>query len=303
MNKNIILAVVIVAAAAALYVGKRIPREEGGKAEAPAASAQETLARVGEREIRRADLDRFIAGLPAAERESAQEDREAVLDHLIRREQLLLAARADRGESPAATPAAAGESPEDAEIQAWIEARLRDVPAPTDEEIRAFFEERKAEMPPGIEFDQISRQLADFLTERRRVERFEKLLADVEARFPAQRFAEAIARLNPPPAEGDIPPPGAPLGIPRLVSLGADACVPCKMMAPIREEIKADYAGKLRVDFIDVWKDRRAARLYRIRAIPTLIFYAADGREIGRREGYTPKDQILAVWRNAGIEL
>ena len=43
--------------------------------------------------------------------------------------------------------------------------------------------------------------------------------------------------------------------LPRLVDLGADKCIPCKMMAPILESMKKEYAGRLQVDFIDVWKN------------------------------------------------
>ena len=41
-----------------------------------------------------------------------------------------------------------------------------------------------------------------------------------------------------------------PAGIPRLVDLGADTCIPCKAMAPILIELRTEYAGRLQVDFI-----------------------------------------------------
>ena len=44
--------------------------------------------------------------------------------------------------------------------------------------------------------------------------------------------------------------PAKPDAVPRLVDLGADKCIPCKMMAPILEELKQKYAGKLEVQFI-----------------------------------------------------
>ena len=55
----------------------------------------------------------------------------------------------------------------------------------------------------------------------------------------------------------DVNKPSATIqgNLPRLVDLGADKCIPCKMMAPILEELKTTYKGKLQVDFIDVWKN------------------------------------------------
>lgn len=91
--------------------------------------------------------------------------------------------------------------------------------------------------------------------------------------------------------------------LPRLVDLGADKCIPCKMMAPILEELKKEYAGKLQIDFIDVWKNPKAGRQYGIRVIPTQIFYDVDGKEISRHQGFMGKADILATFRKAGIDL
>lgn len=98
--------------------------------------------------------------------------------------------------------------------------------------------------------------------------------------------------------------PAAPVkGVPRLVDLGADRCVPCKAMAPILDQLRSDYAGRLEVVFIDVWKRPDAARANGVRMIPTQIFYGADGRELARHEGFIDREQILARWRALGVEL
>lgn len=91
--------------------------------------------------------------------------------------------------------------------------------------------------------------------------------------------------------------------VPRLVELGADRCIPCKMMAPILEELRKEYSGKLEVAFIDVWKNRDAARRYGIRRIPTQIFYDASGRELFRHVGFFPKEDILAKWKELGVPI
>ncbi len=93
------------------------------------------------------------------------------------------------------------------------------------------------------------------------------------------------------------------MALPGLVDVGAAKCVPCKAMAPILEGLKTEYAGRLEVRFIDVWKDPDAARPYRIKMIPTQIFYGADGHELARHEGFMSKDEILAQWRAVGVSL
>jgi thioredoxin 1 len=91
--------------------------------------------------------------------------------------------------------------------------------------------------------------------------------------------------------------------MPRLVDLGADKCIPCKMMAPILDELKAAQAGKLDVEFIDIWKNSAAGEQYGIRVIPTQIFIGADGKELYRHEGFFSKEDILAKWKEFGVEL
>ncbi len=90
---------------------------------------------------------------------------------------------------------------------------------------------------------------------------------------------------------------------PRLVDLGADKCIPCKQMAPLLRELKSDYAGQLEVEFIDVWKTPEAAKPYKILLIPTQIFFAADGKELFRHEGFYSKEDILAKWKELGVKL
>ncbi len=91
--------------------------------------------------------------------------------------------------------------------------------------------------------------------------------------------------------------------LPRLVDLGADKCIPCKMMAPVLEELKKEYAGKLRVEFIDVWKNKDAGEPYGIKLIPTQIFFDASGKELWRHEGFMAKKDILAKWKELGVDL
>jgi len=91
--------------------------------------------------------------------------------------------------------------------------------------------------------------------------------------------------------------------LPRLVDLGADKCIPCKMMAPILEELKKEYEGRLIVEFIDVWKNPAEAPKYGIKLIPTQIFYDASGKELFRHEGFFSREDILSKWKEFGVDL
>lgn len=89
--------------------------------------------------------------------------------------------------------------------------------------------------------------------------------------------------------------------LPRLVDLGAGKCIPCKMMKPVLEELKANYAETFKTEFIDVWENAEAAKPYNINLIPTQIFYGADGKELFRHEGFFSKEDILNKWKELGV--
>jgi thioredoxin 1 len=99
--------------------------------------------------------------------------------------------------------------------------------------------------------------------------------------------------------------PGGPgeAARPRLLDLGATACVPCKKMAPILDELKEKYAGRLDVDFLDVWQYPNVASEYGIESVPVQIFFDATGKEIYRHEGFFAKEDILKKWKELGVDL
>lgn len=95
----------------------------------------------------------------------------------------------------------------------------------------------------------------------------------------------------------------AKAALPRLVDLGADKCIPCKMMAPLLKELKKEFEGRMVVEFIDVWKNPDAGKAYQINLIPTQIFFDATGKELYRHEGFFSKKDILAKWKELGVDI
>ena len=81
-----------------------------------------------------------------------------------------------------------------------------------------------------------------------------------------------------------------------LVDLGAKTCIPCKLMAPILEELKEEYKGRVAVIFIDVWDQANAgnAKAFKVMSIPTQIFFDKQGKEVYRHIGFFDKDSIVA---------
>jgi thioredoxin 1 len=97
--------------------------------------------------------------------------------------------------------------------------------------------------------------------------------------------------------------PAVATALPRLVDLGSTTCIPCKRMAPILAELATEQSGSFAVEVIDIRERPDAGAEYGIRLIPTQIFYAADGSELWRHEGFIAKADILAKWTELGVAL
>ncbi len=125
-----------------------------------------------------------------------------------------------------------------------------------------------------------------------------------KAPAPSGQPAPPVTASNAPASgSGAKGAPGVAAKLPRLLDLGAGKCIPCKMMAPILEGLKKDYAGKMEVEFIDVWKNPAAGEQYKIQMIPTQIFYDSNGKELFRHTGFFGKADILAKWKELGVNL
>jgi thioredoxin 1 len=124
-----------------------------------------------------------------------------------------------------------------------------------------------------------------------------------KGKSPAETNTVSVPAGTNAPAENTGDKAVAAAKLPRLLDLGAGKCIPCKMMAPILEELKKEYAGRMEVVFIDVWKDPDAGKAYGIEVIPTQIFYDAEGKELFRHVGFFGKEDILGKWKELGVDL
>ena len=96
---------------------------------------------------------------------------------------------------------------------------------------------------------------------------------------------------------GDVPVQGRPT----MVDLGANECIPCKMMVPVLKKVEMKYEGKAAIVFIDVWKDKEAAKRFGVRAIPTQIFFDEHGKEVHRHQGFMSEADIDRVFKKMGV--
>jgi thioredoxin 1 len=91
-------------------------------------------------------------------------------------------------------------------------------------------------------------------------------------------------------------------GKPTLAEFGSTTCIPCKQMKPILEELAATYKDKVNIVIIEIYDNRELANQYKIMAMPTQVVFDNNGKEVTRHMGFWDKADILAQFKQMGIE-
>ena len=84
---------------------------------------------------------------------------------------------------------------------------------------------------------------------------------------------------------------------PLLVDFYADWCGPCRMLAPVLEEIAREYEGGVKVGKVNVDEQMELAQKFGVSSIPLLVVFK-DGQPVAKSLGYRPKEEIVNLLKD-----
>ena len=193
-------------------------------------------------------------------------------------------------------------SPEEALIGELIKKKFSTPPTVTKEEIKLYYSLLKDRLG-GKPLDEVSPMIEQIIREGKQQEEMKQYVTELRASAKVETDQIRLQKIASKPPESNTEEELKKAfagGKPFLVDFGANSCLPCRQLRPILKEISKEYAGKAEILVIDVYKYQHLANEYKIKAIPTLVFFDNKGKEVFRQPGVMNKDQISAKLKEIG---
>ncbi|MEO0117232.1 MAG: thioredoxin domain-containing protein [candidate division WOR-3 bacterium] len=274
---------------------KEEPLKEPTKEEAK--MEKDVLALVGNGKITKEYLEEKYQSLPDEYKDMYKNDQEGFLEQLIIRE-LLFQEAARRGLTKNLEDVSEEERKKDMAIELLIRELTEKIEIP-EKELEDFYNAHQSEM--GKSYSEVKEEIRSYLKEQKQGEVITQYIDNLKEKVKVIRNEEWIKeqrRLKPPnPLDKALKS-----GKPTVLDLGAGYCVPCKMMKPIFEELEREYEGKANIILLEISEYRDLANRYRVRVIPTQIFFDKNGNQYWRHEGFLPKEEIVKKLKELGVE-
>ena len=264
------------------------------------------LATVNGEEITLAELESALEEMPQQYRSAFQKNRHGLLDQLIAREVLLQKA----GEGDAAGEANEGtgdagedgdpQRSEDERISSLLQEQVLEGIEVSEQDVKDFYEKNKDQMPAGRSFEELEDSLRSYARQEKQSEAVDAYLKKLREDATITRNEEWIEAQKASAADNPLDK-ALRKDVPVLADFGRNNCVPCKMMKPILDDLKEEYAERAEILIIHTNEYPGVTRRVGVQAIPTQIFYDAEGNEVDRHQGFMSREAIVKKLKEMGV--
>ena len=257
--------------------------------------AKNTLAVVNTAQITKRDFDAEWKQTPQEMQSAFKDDQEGFLENLILMEMLYQEAKQQGVIST-------GNDTKEIKQQAVQEVlqKVASMVTVSDDEIRSFYDKMSGQVN-GAKFEDIRADIKNYLLIQKQDEAVIKFIEGMKAKTTIVKNEDWLKEQR----HGSAKNPFTEVvhnGQPTVLDLGSNTCVPCKMMKPILDELEQEYKNRANVVILEIGDYRDLARQYRVRVIPTQIFFDKEGNEYWRHEGFLAKEEIQVKLRELGAE-
>jgi len=276
-------------------VPKHAEKQEIPETKKQKKAEKDVLALVNNSQITELYFNERYNSLSEQHRDMFKNDKEGFLDQMIIKELLFLKAKEKGYDVDIA------ESDEEKLKDKAIEKLIMFISSEieiTDEEMKNFYHEHESDKK-GAGFEQVKSDIRNYLVQQKQSEVMDKYIEELknsveivlneewlkiqQASKPKKPLTEALKN-----------------GKPTVLDLGAGTCIPCKMMKPIFEELEKEYEGKANILLLEISGHRDIANKYKVRVIPTQIFFDKNGNQYWRHEGFLSKEEIIKKINESG---
>ena len=253
------------------------------------------LALVNYSQITEQSFNERYNSLPEQYKDMFKNDKEGFLDQMIIKELLFLKAK-EKGYDENLT-----ESDEEKLKDKAIEKLVMDISSAieiTDKEMINFYNERESDMK-GASFEQVKSDIRNYLVQQKQSEVMDQYIEELKSGAEIVLNEEWIKIQQKSKPKNPLTE-AFKTGKPTVLDLGASSCIPCKMMKPIFEELEKEYEGRANILLLEISDYRDIASKYKVRVIPTQIFFDVNGNQYWRHEGFLSKEDIIEKLNELG---
>lgn len=256
----------------------------------------DVLAIVAGEEITEKELEAEYNKLSPQYKDMFKNNKDGYLDQLVIKE-LLIQKAVEKGYIPAGN---SSQSQQDTGIQQLFAELGQNIDIP-EAEIELFYQQNKGQMQ-GAAYETVKNDIRNYLAQQKQGELLEQYIAEIrqsaDVVLNEKWLAEQLAAKPKNPLTDALQN-----GLPTVLDLGADSCVPCQMMMPIFDELETELKGKANVILLQIADYRSLSNEYKVRVIPTQIFFDQKGEQYWRHEGFLSKEDIINKLKETGAEL
>jgi len=257
-----------------------------------------TIAIVNNFKITKSYLNGKFNSLPDQLKSIYKTDKEGLLDQIIIREALFQDAER-KGFTKDLDNIQNEEEKKDRAINNFITDLTKKIEI-SGEEIEDLYQDHINEMK-GASFDEVKSDLKNYLIQQKQAEFINQYIEELKNNATIikndQWIAEQQALKPPNPLDTALKN-----GKPTVLDLGAGSCIPCKMMKPIFEELEKEYKDKANIILLEIADHRDVANKYKVRVIPTQIFFNDKDEVYWRHEGFLAKEEIIKKLKELGVQ-